>query len=158
MPDRFIVVGANIIENDGEILLVKEGKQVAEDTWNLPAGSMEESENPKECAVREAKEETGLEIEPEGLVGVYVDTSDDGSEKVVNFVFQSKVGEREASAADQETVKKVEWYNPEEVKEFNLRTQYIKDAVEDFRSGKIFKQDIIKDTTDIDHNEMFLDE
>jgi 8-oxo-dGTP diphosphatase len=39
--------------------------------WNLPGGSVENGEAPWDCVIREVKEETGLEIVVEKLIGIY---------------------------------------------------------------------------------------
>ena len=39
--------------------------------WALPGGGMELGESIEDCAVREVKEETGLDVEITGLVGIY---------------------------------------------------------------------------------------
>ncbi len=58
-----------IILNDrDEILLAKRQDYPL---WDLPGGRMEELETPIECAIREAKEETGYEIEIKEKVGEY---------------------------------------------------------------------------------------
>ena len=41
--------------------------------WSLPGGIMEPGERIVDCLVREAWEETGLEVEPIRLVGIYSD-------------------------------------------------------------------------------------
>lgn len=41
--------------------------------WGLPGGSVEVGESVTEAVVREVREETGLEVEPTRLVGVYSD-------------------------------------------------------------------------------------
>jgi 8-oxo-dGTP diphosphatase len=41
------------------------------DAWNLPGGGVESRELPTEAVVREVREETGLEVAIERLVGVY---------------------------------------------------------------------------------------
>ncbi len=41
--------------------------------WGLPGGSVEVGESVSEAVVREVREETGLEVEPTRLVGVYSD-------------------------------------------------------------------------------------
>jgi len=41
------------------------------DLWNLPGGAVESGELPTEAVVRETKEETGLDVVVERLVGVY---------------------------------------------------------------------------------------
>ena len=60
--------GAAITDGEGRVLLVKRcdcGK------WGIPGGLMEFGETLAQTAVREAKEETGLDIVIDGLVGVY---------------------------------------------------------------------------------------
>ncbi len=41
------------------------------DLWNLPGGGVESGELPTEAVVRETREETGLEVVIERLVGIY---------------------------------------------------------------------------------------
>lgn len=41
------------------------------DLWALPGGGMDLGESIVDCAVREVKEETGLDVEVTGLIGVY---------------------------------------------------------------------------------------
>ena len=41
------------------------------DLWNLPGGRIEEGEAPWEGVVREVKEETGLDVKPQKISGLY---------------------------------------------------------------------------------------
>ncbi len=54
------------------------------DLWNLPGGGVESGELPTEAVVREVKEETGLDVAVDRLVGVYGKTDKD--ELVFAFV------------------------------------------------------------------------
>ena len=63
-----IGVFALIFDNEGCILL---GHRRDIDWWNLPGGGMESGETVDEALCREVREETGLEVEVERLVGVY---------------------------------------------------------------------------------------
>lgn len=63
-------VAAVIRDKSGRVLLIKRGDGRG---WSLPGGFMEPSERLADCAVREAQEETGLEVEVVRLIGVYSD-------------------------------------------------------------------------------------
>ncbi|MEU1389024.1 MULTISPECIES: NUDIX domain-containing protein [unclassified Nonomuraea] len=62
--------GTVTVDDAGRILM-----QRRRDTgqWALPMGKMEIGETPSQCAVRETEEETGVRVEPTGLLGVYSD-------------------------------------------------------------------------------------
>lgn len=59
---------AIVLNQEGKILL-----QLRSDThvWALPGGAMEIGETIGQTAIRETKEETGLDVQPEYIVGVY---------------------------------------------------------------------------------------
>ncbi len=63
-----IGVFALIFDDQDRILL---GHRRDIDWWNLPGGGMEAGETVDEALRREVREETGLEVEVEQLVGVY---------------------------------------------------------------------------------------
>jgi 8-oxo-dGTP diphosphatase len=63
-------VGAVIIE-DARVVLVKRGHPPLQDEWSIPGGVLEIGELVREAATREAREETGLTVEPGKLLGVY---------------------------------------------------------------------------------------
>ena len=65
MPGLAVIVA--VIE-DGKVLLTKREDF---EVWCLPGGGVEDGESLAEGAIREAKEETGLDIELTRLVGVY---------------------------------------------------------------------------------------
>lgn len=66
----------SLVPSASAIVLNQEGKlllQLRSDThvWALPGGAMEIGETIGQTAVRETKEETGLDVEPEYIVGIY---------------------------------------------------------------------------------------
>ena len=71
----FVGVGAIIVERDGagkdRVVLVKRGHPPIQGQWSIPGGVLEVGELVRDAAAREAREETGLIVEPGELLGVY---------------------------------------------------------------------------------------
>ena len=55
-------VGAVVID-EGKMILVKRGVEPGKGKWSIPGGLVELGEAVREATVREAKEETGLDVE-----------------------------------------------------------------------------------------------
>jgi 8-oxo-dGTP diphosphatase len=65
-----IGVGALIFER-GRILMAQRGKPPLAGKWSLPGGLVETGEFLKDAVRREVREETGLEIEPLGVLEIF---------------------------------------------------------------------------------------
>ncbi|MFD3509317.1 NUDIX domain-containing protein [Nocardia sp. NPDC058666] len=67
-----LVPGGSVLvtDDEGRILMQRRGDS---GNWSLPGGVMEIGETLEQCAVRETREETGLDIEITGLLGIYTD-------------------------------------------------------------------------------------
>lgn len=70
-PDRPVVAVGAVILRDGEVLLVRRGVEPSLGLWSIPGGAIELGETPEKALIREVREETGLDVEPEYLVDVY---------------------------------------------------------------------------------------
>ena len=66
--------GAAIFDENGRVLLME---HVGDKGWGLPGGFIEPNESARDAAVRETREETGLDVQPVELVGVYSFTPED---------------------------------------------------------------------------------
>ena len=62
--------GGCIFNHKGEVLLHRRGDT---DKWGFPGGAIELGETPQMAAIREAKEETGLDVKVGRIIGVYTD-------------------------------------------------------------------------------------
>jgi 8-oxo-dGTP diphosphatase len=68
----YLIVGAGAaIEDKSRLLLMRRSTDPFKGFWNLPAGHVNPDEPPEMAALREAKEETGLECKIISLQGVY---------------------------------------------------------------------------------------
>ena len=70
------VAAGALIENEGRVVLVRRGVEPRAGCWALPSGFVEYDETVEEAAIRECREETGLEVVLDGLLGVYSFRSD----------------------------------------------------------------------------------
>ena len=66
---RFAVTALAFIAQGDSLLLVRQG--YGKRYWSLPGGSVEPGESVDRAAIREVKEETGLDVRLTRLVGVY---------------------------------------------------------------------------------------
>jgi 8-oxo-dGTP pyrophosphatase MutT (NUDIX family) len=64
LPKKKVAAKVILKSDKGNILLVKPDYK---DTWQMPGGGVELGEDPKLAAIREAKEETGIEIQLSNL-------------------------------------------------------------------------------------------
>lgn len=69
-PNSLVPSVTAVIVEDGRILLIH---KVDNDRWALPGGGIDVGESAPAAAVRETLEETGAQVEIEGLVGIYTD-------------------------------------------------------------------------------------
>ncbi|MEH7305627.1 NUDIX hydrolase [Neobacillus drentensis] len=77
---KHIVSAATIVLNEQrEILLIKGPRR----GWEMPGGQVEEGESLKEAAIRETKEESGIDIDVIKFCGVYQNVS----ESICNTLF-----------------------------------------------------------------------
>jgi 8-oxo-dGTP pyrophosphatase MutT (NUDIX family) len=67
-----LVPSANVVvvNDDGALLVIH---RTDNDNWAFPGGAMDLGESLVTTAVREVKEETGIDCEITGLVGIYTD-------------------------------------------------------------------------------------
>ncbi len=83
--DVIIEMGIN------QIVFVKRKYEPFKESWALPGGKMEDDEKIENTAIREAKEETGLDIELTGIVGVYSKPTRDPRGRYISVVYTARV-------------------------------------------------------------------
>ncbi len=96
-----------IIERGDRIVLIERAN--APYGWALPGGFVDEGERVERAAIREAREETQLEVTLIALLYVYSDPSRDPRKHTLSVVFIARA-EGEAKAADD--AKALRWVDP----------------------------------------------
>ncbi|NIM20332.1 MAG: NUDIX domain-containing protein [Candidatus Latescibacteria bacterium] len=83
-----------ILIEDQEVLLVKRKYPPKVGMWTLPAGFVEADENARDCAVREMKEETNIDVQLTGLFNIYSAFDDPRASVVLILFLAERVGGR----------------------------------------------------------------
>jgi len=79
IPKHFVSAAAIVLNDNREILLIR-GPQRG---WEMPGGVVEEGETLAEAAIRETKEESGVDIEIIKFCGIFQNVRD----SIVNTLF-----------------------------------------------------------------------
>ncbi len=97
--------------DDGRVLLTRRGLEPFKGFWDIPGGFLDEGEDPLDGLRRELREETGLEVEPERFLGIWVDRygGDSTAEATLNLYWTARVVGGEAAPADD--VSELGWFD-----------------------------------------------
>lgn len=127
-------------DDGGRLLLIH---KIDNDLWALPGGGHDPGESITDTGVREVHEETGVDIEVTGLVGVYTDPRhvmayDDGEvRQQFSLCFRARLVGGEPRSDGTET-KAAEWVQSERLDELNIHPSMrlrIDHALDDSRTS-----------------------
>ena len=126
-----LMVVVALVQDGGRVLMVQESKPRVAGTWNLPGGRVEPGEAVVDAAVREVREEAGLDVELTGLLFVDQVLSDhDGSESRLRFVFQGEPRSQQLKADADEHSLRAAWVMRNEIANLSLRSPTVLEMVE----------------------------
>ncbi len=97
--DPKVGVGVLVVNEAGEVLLVRRTMRPEIGRWSLPAGYLDQGEGPQVTAVREVLEETGLHVTIDGLLGVYHNPPEQGGASIF-ILYRGRVIGGELHAGD----------------------------------------------------------
>ena len=118
-PERPLVGAGAVIVRGDQVVLVRRGRPPLAGEWSIPGGVVKLGETLRQAAEREAREETGLEIEAGEVLEVFESITPDAQGKtcyhyvIVDFLCRLKSGELRAGGDALEA----KWCRAEELAE-----------------------------------------
>lgn len=104
---------ATAVREDGRVLMIRRQKEPYIGLWCMPGGKIEVGEHPDLAAVREFREETGLEAEVERFCGSVSEVLNGGdSGHFLLYVFRLKVT---GGSLNEGVEGPLQWLSPEEL-------------------------------------------
>ncbi len=103
MPGKYgpsLTVDAIIEYPDDRVVLIRRGIPPFEGRWALPGGFVVTGETVEDACIREVKEECRIDVDLDGILGVYSDPERDPRRHTVSVTFRAKYrsGELEGSS------------------------------------------------------------
>jgi 8-oxo-dGTP diphosphatase len=104
-----------LIDKDGRWLVVKKKYGGLKGMWSLPAGFVDEGENLEQAVQREVKEETGLDTNVEGIIGIRSGVIKEKiSDNMVLFLLKQKDLTQEPVPCEDE-ISEIKWMPKEDL-------------------------------------------
>jgi len=116
------VAAGVLVEHDSKVLLVRRRMQPRQGMWTFPAGFVEFDEDPAQAAVRECREETGLEVEISGVLDLIAGREHERGADIV-IVYRARLVGGEPRAADD--VDRVAFFGPDELPPLAFRATQV---------------------------------
>jgi len=121
-PETPLVGMGAVILDQGRVVLVKRKFPPLAGEWSIPGGRLKIGETQREGLVREAREETGLTVDPVELLGVYDRLLRDEAGGIlyhyvlIDFLCQRIAGELQAGGDADDA----RWFSQEELRKLTL--------------------------------------
>jgi 8-oxo-dGTP pyrophosphatase MutT (NUDIX family) len=138
------VTVAVVSEQDGRFLMVEE-KVSAGIRFNQPAGHLEDQESLVAAAIRECREETAWQFEPEALVGIYRWRNARNGDTFLRATFCGSCHDHQPAQALDPDIIAAHWLTPEEIsqREPQLRSPLVMQSLNDYLAGQRFSLDLL---------------
>lgn len=122
------IVAGCVIRKDSKYLLVQESKPKIRGLWNIPAGYVDKGESFEEAAIREAKEETGYDVQ----LGDKIDIYQENAQKQVKHAYRAEIVDGELRIDPEEQLD-VQWLDFDTIQQLHtdgkIRSEWIFDAI-----------------------------
>lgn len=124
-----------VVDDQGRVLFSKRAHDPFAGKWDLPGGFLEEGEHPLDGLRRELREEAGIGIGDERLIGIWIDRYEYRRRVVatLNVYYSARLEEGAPEPADD--VAEFRWFAVEDVPRDELAFGHIPDVLSAWRSG-----------------------
>lgn len=140
------IIAGCVVEKDNKILMVQEGLDFCYGQWNFPAGHVNEFENVTDAAVREVKEETGLDVKLKGVLPICETELRNETHVIIRFVAEVIGGKIEFDSNEILDVKWIDIKDIEKMAEEQLRNYLVgKNIIKDYIENRIYPLEIFSD-------------
>lgn len=110
-------MGGIVAAPDGHLLLVRRANAPAAGLWSVPGGRVEPGEDDATATAREIREETGLRVRVNELVGTVERDAPDGSVFVIrDYRCTPEDGADPAAVVAGDDAVEVGWFTPDQVR------------------------------------------
>ena len=113
-----------IFDDDFNFILIKRKNDPYKDCWALPGGFVDYGESVENAAIREAKEETSIDVELKGLVNVYSDPDRDPRGHTITIAYIAKGNMSDMKA--ESDAKEIDVFSQEKLDEINIAFDHAK--------------------------------
>lgn len=136
---------ATIVEDKGRFLMVEESKG-GRHVLNQPAGHLDPNETLIEAAVRETLEETGWDVEPTGVLGIYLYTAPSNGVTYQRVCFIATALRHHPDYQLDDGIVGAKWLTREELiaQREHWRSELIMRCIDDYLDGKRFGLELIR--------------
>jgi ADP-ribose pyrophosphatase YjhB (NUDIX family) len=124
---QVLVVAGVVLRKDGKYLMIQEKKPEVYGLWNFPMGKVDEGETIEDAAVREAKEESGYDVELVRKIDIYQRVANEATK----HVFEAKIVGGELRR-DEWEILDAKWFEFEEIVAMKdkMRGYWVAEAIE----------------------------
>ncbi|KQL18221.1 NUDIX hydrolase [Cytobacillus solani] len=107
-----------LFDDQGENVLMVKNKGENSSYYTLPGGAVEPGETLEEAAIREVKEETGLDVEIDGVFSVSEAFFEERGHHVIFFTFRGKIIGGEMNISMPEEIEELTWMDSQKAEDY----------------------------------------